>query len=57
MTRAELVHFLRRHSLAVEATNSERGAPEAAVIGSVVTDALELFFDSVTSPATRTPAP
>jgi general stress protein 26 len=49
MTREDLVDFLRSHSLAVEATNSVDGAPQAAVIGFVVTDALELFFDTVSS--------
>ena len=49
MTRTELVRFLRGHSLAVEATVSPSGAPQAAVIGFVVTDALELFFDTVSS--------
>lgn len=46
MNRSELVAFLRRHSLAVEATVSASGAPQAAVIGFVATDDLELFFDT-----------
>jgi general stress protein 26 len=49
MTRAELVDFLRHRSLAVEATNSVGRAPQTAVVGFVVTDALELFFDTVSS--------
>jgi uncharacterized pyridoxamine 5'-phosphate oxidase family protein len=46
MIRADLVTFLRRHRHAVEATVTPAGAPQAAVIGIVVTDALELFFDT-----------
>lgn len=45
MTVTELLSFLRRHKLAVEASVSEDGAPEAAVVGIVVTDAFEVFFD------------
>ena len=47
MTEADLLAFLRGHSLAVEASVSPRGAPQAAVVGIVVTEALELFFDTL----------
>lgn len=46
MTRAELVTFLRRYKLAVEATVSPGGAPQAAVVGFAVSDDLELVFDT-----------
>jgi pyridoxine/pyridoxamine 5'-phosphate oxidase len=47
MTRAELVPFLRRHKLAVQASVSATGEPQAAVIGFGVSDALELVFDTL----------
>jgi hypothetical protein len=47
MTRAELLQFLRGHSLAVQASVSPSGAPEAAVVGIVVTDDLEVLFDTL----------
>lgn len=43
---AELVAYARRQPWAVEATVAASGAPQAAVIGVVVTDRLELFFDT-----------
>lgn len=49
MTRAELLAFMRRHSLAVQTSVSPSGAPQAAVVGIVVTDAFEIFFDSLES--------
>ena len=49
MTRAELLQFLRRYKLAVQASTSSSGAPQAAVIGFAVSDALELVFDTLTS--------
>jgi general stress protein 26 len=47
MTRSDLLKFLRQHRLAVEASVAPDGAPEAAVIGYAVSDALELIFDTV----------
>jgi len=47
--RDELLAFLRRHRLAVEASVSPTGAPQAAVVGIGVTDALEIVFDTLTS--------
>lgn len=46
MTRAELLAFMRRHPLAIQTSVSPSGAPQAAVVGIVVTDDFELFFDS-----------
>jgi hypothetical protein len=50
MTRAELVQFLRQYKLAVEATLPiGGGAPQAAVVGFAVSDALEIVFDTLDS--------
>lgn len=46
MTRGELLEFLRRHKLAVVATVTADGAPEAALVGVAFTDALEIVFDT-----------
>jgi len=43
MTRAELLEFMRRVPYWVEASVAPSGAPQAAVVGVIVTDALELF--------------
>ncbi len=43
----ELVQLLRRYKLAVEATVAQDGAPQAAVVGFAVSDALEIVFDTV----------
>jgi hypothetical protein len=47
MTRAELLQFMRGHSLAVQTSVSPSGAPQAAVVGIVVTKDLEIFFDTL----------
>jgi hypothetical protein len=47
MTPQDLLAFLRRHSLAVEATVSPDSRPQAAVVGFVVSDAFEFFFDTL----------
>jgi len=49
MTRPELLQFLRDHSLAVQASLSLSVAPQAAVVGIVVTDYFEVFFDTLES--------
>jgi general stress protein 26 len=49
MTPADLLAFLRTHKLAVVATVGAGGAPEAAVVGAVVTDSFELFFDTTSA--------
>jgi hypothetical protein len=47
MTRSQLVAFVRKHELAVEASVTAGAAPQAAVVGIAVTDELELIFDTV----------
>src|ERR1700742_357347 len=47
MTRPELLSFLRRHRLCVQATVSPAGVPQAAVVGFAVSDDLEIVFDTV----------
>ncbi|MEO8075224.1 MAG: pyridoxamine 5'-phosphate oxidase family protein [Acidobacteriota bacterium] len=47
MTRLDLLQFLRCHKLAVQASVSSSGSPQAVVIGIVVTDDLEVFFDTL----------
>jgi hypothetical protein len=47
MTRTELLAFLRRHRLCVQASVSASGAPQAAVIGYGVSDDLEIVFDTI----------
>src|SRR5262245_43612277 len=49
MNRKELVEFVRRQPWAVEASIAPGGAPQAAVIGVVCSDAGELFFDTLAS--------
>ena len=45
MTRAELLHFMRGHSLAIEASVSQSKVPQAAVVGFIVTDDFEIRFE------------
>jgi len=47
MTRIELLQFMRGHTLAVQSSASPSGAPQAAVVGFVVTDDFEVFFDTL----------
>ena len=49
MSAAELLTFLRRHRLAVQASVSPAAAPQAAVIGYAVTDRFEIVFDTLDS--------
>jgi len=49
VTRTDILAFLRRHRLCVEASVSPTGAPEAAVVGYAVSDHLELVFDTLGS--------
>jgi hypothetical protein len=46
MTRSELLQFLRSHPLAVQTSVSPTVAPQAAVVGIVVTEQFEVFFDT-----------
>jgi general stress protein 26 len=47
MTRQELLAFLQTQSLAVQTSVSPSGAPQAAVVGIAVSDAFEVFFDTL----------
>ncbi|MER5460335.1 pyridoxamine 5'-phosphate oxidase family protein [Streptomyces sp. NPDC002668] len=47
MKRDELMWFLRRYKLAVQATVAQDGAPQAAVVGFAVSDEFEIVFDTV----------
>jgi uncharacterized glyoxalase superfamily protein PhnB len=49
LTAAELLAFLRRHRLAVQASRSAAGGPQAAVVGFAVSDELEIVFDTETT--------
>ena len=45
--RADVLEFMRSHSLAVQASVSPVDAPQAAVVGFIVTDDFEVVFDTV----------
>lgn len=47
MTRAKLLEFMRAQRYAVQASVSATGAPQAAVVGIVVTDSFEIFLDTL----------
>ena len=47
VTRAEILPFMRCHSLAVQASVSVGDARQAAVVGFIVTDDFEVVFDTV----------
>jgi general stress protein 26 len=49
LSRADLLSFLRGPRYAVEASVSPAGAPEAAIMGIVVTDEFEILFDTLGS--------
>jgi hypothetical protein len=49
MSPAEILAFLQRHPLAVEASSGPAGAPQAAVVGVVVSDTFEVFFDTLSN--------
>lgn len=49
MDRSGLLKFLRSHDLAVQASVSEIGQPQAAVVGFAITDEFEFVFDTVDS--------
>ena len=46
-TRAQILEFMRGHSLAVQASVSISNSPQAAVVGFIVTDDFEIFFDTL----------
>jgi uncharacterized pyridoxamine 5'-phosphate oxidase family protein len=47
MQREQLIQFLRKYKLAVQASVAADGTPQAAVIGIAVSDQLELVFDTL----------
>ena len=47
--RADVLDFMRSHSIGVETSVSSSGVPQAAVVGFVVTEHFEIFFDTVDS--------
>ena len=47
MTRQELLEFIRGHSLVVQTSVSPTNGPQAAVVGVVATDELEIVFDTL----------
>lgn len=49
MDQRDLIRFMKEQPWAVEATVSASGAPQAAVIGVVASEAGELFFDTLES--------
>ena len=49
MDAKELLEFLRRHRLAVQASVSATNGPQAAVVGFAVTDQFEIVFDTLDS--------
>lgn len=49
MTLTDIVAFVQKHTLAVEGSVSGAGGPQAAVVGIVANDALEIFFDTLGS--------
>jgi hypothetical protein len=49
MTASDILAFVRTHSLAVQASVSMLGTPQAAVVGFIATDDFEMFFDTADS--------
>ena len=47
MTKRDVYDFISRHTMAVEASVSASGKAQAAAVGIVVTEELELFFDTL----------
>ncbi|MEV5971745.1 pyridoxamine 5'-phosphate oxidase family protein [Streptomyces sp. NPDC051921] len=47
MQHDELIRFLRGHKLAVQASVTPGGAPQAAVVGIAVSEEMEIVFDTV----------
>ena len=48
-TKAAVLDFMRSQSIGVETSVSSSGVPQAAVVGFVVTEHFEVFFDTVGS--------
>jgi len=49
LTRANLLAFMRQQKYGVQASVSVSGTPQIAVIGVVVSDQFEVFFDTLQS--------
>jgi len=49
LTRAHLLAFMRQERYAVQASVSASGTPQIAVVGVVVSDRFEVFFDTLDS--------
>lgn len=47
MTRGDLLQFMSGHRWAVQTSVSQTGGSQAALVGVVVTDDLEVFFDTL----------
>jgi len=47
VTRDQIIAALKKNKFVVQASVSPEGAPQAAVVGVAVTDALELVFDTL----------
>jgi hypothetical protein len=47
--RDKLLTFMRQELYAVQASVSPRGVPQAAIVGVVVSDKFEVFFDTLAS--------
>lgn len=47
MTRAELLAFMRRHRVAVQASVAENDAPQSALVGIAVGDDFSIVFDTL----------
>ena len=48
-TRADILEFMRGHSLAVQASVSASNSQQAAVVGVIITDDFDVFFDRMAS--------
>ena len=48
-TRGDILEFMQSHSLAVQASVSASHSPQAAVVGFIVTDDFDMFFDTLDS--------
>lgn len=49
INKDELLAFMRQELYAVQASASEDGVPQAAIVGVVVSEQFEVFFDTLTT--------
>lgn len=47
MSRDDLLAFMREHKYAVQASVSVDGSPQAAIVGIIVSEQFEVFFDTL----------